>query len=318
MKLRLLLIVAGLMPAFLVAGPRDAQAQNQFSYVAAFGFAGDGNTCLSASPLDPLDTAGNSGPCTTFYGAIPKTADRGSIACVEPSYFGNANTVTIDRSLVIDCQASGGGSDINQFIINAPGKYVRIRNMTINAAFSNLSPIDIVAAASVELDNVTVSGGFSGAAIYDHRAGPGKLAIRNSVIVDGSGPGIVIVPQGGTLTVVLDNVSVRETTYGLAVGNGARVMVNRSVFSQNSVAGIEADSGGIIEIKDTLVSNNTTGIIANVGSTISFSGLGINSNNTGISGATRSYGNNRLFANAVSDGTVPTPVGSTSSENGLR
>jgi hypothetical protein len=96
------------------------------------------------------------------------------------------------------------------------------------------------------------------------------------------------------------------------------VMVSRSVFSFHSAAGIEADPGGIIELSNTLVSNNLTGVIANGGSSISIFSSGINSNNTGISGATRSYGNNRFFANAISDGTPPTAVGGVASENGLR
>jgi hypothetical protein len=66
------------------------------------------------------------------------------------------------------------------------------------------------------------------------------------------------------------------------------------------------------------VSNNTTGVAASGGSSVALSNSAFNSNNTGVSGATISYGNNRFFANAVSDGTPPTPAGSTSSENGLR
>jgi hypothetical protein len=42
-----------------------------------------------------------------------------------------------------------------------------------------------------------------------------------------------------------------------------------------------------------------------------------NSNNTAISGSVLTYGNNRIFAN-IGDGTPLTPVGSVSSENGLK
>ena len=64
-----------------------------------------------------------------------------------------------------------------------------------------------------------------------------------------------------------------------------------------------------------MISHNGTGIVAQ--GTIAISNSDINSNTTAISGAARTYGNNRIFANS-SDGTPPTPFGALSSENGLR
>src|SRR5205085_6753552 len=122
---------------------------------------------------------------------------------------------------------------------------------------------------------------------------------------------------GTTLSAVLDNVRVSDSNYGLAVGAGGRVMIKRSVFSGNSVAGIEADPSAVVAINDTLISGNTTGIFAAGNSAIVISNSDIASNNTGISGTTRTFGNNRIFAN-TSDGPLPSAMGSLSSENGQR
>jgi hypothetical protein len=92
------------------------------------------------------------------------------------------------------------------------------------------------------------------------------------------------------------------------VGSGGRVTIKHSVFSGNTTAGIEADPGATIEIEETLASFNGTGILANSGATVSMANSGIISNSTAISGATRSYGNNRMTSNS-SDGTAPTPIG---------
>jgi hypothetical protein len=308
--LRVDLLLASAILIVMSVSPPVARADSAFNYVSSPGSEVVSSDCSSTS------TASG---CSTWIDAIGNLTDRGSVSCINAitPYDGN-DKISIDRSLLLDCSAGGGGADTGHIIINAPGKHVRVRNISIHLSGTPSAPcVDIVAAASVEFEKVVISGS-GGVAIRDRRAGPGKLSIRNSVVVDNTGPGIAIVPQSGTITALLENVSVRDSSYGLAVGNGGRVMVTGSVFSQNTVAGIEADAGGIIEVSYTLVSNNPTGIVANAGSTISTSSSGINSNNVGISGTTRSYGNNRFFANAVSDGTPPTPAGSTSSENGLR
>jgi Periplasmic copper-binding protein (NosD) len=283
------------------------------AYVSAGGL--DTADCSSTRVLN----AGANGPCRNFARALSQVQDGGAIVCVGPGYF---QQMTITTSVTIDCRAGGGAFNTVSIVVNAPGKKVRFRNLAVNAVSLIVNPIIINSADSVEFDNVTISGS-TGTAIQDTRPGPAKLSIRNSTIVgntDNAAAGIVVAPQNGvaTLSAVLDNVSVRSSGYGLAVGNGARVMVTHSTFTQNATAGIEVDQGGIVDINDTLISSNTTGIIASNGSSVALSNSGINSSNTGISGPTRSYGNNRFFANAISDGTPPTPAGAASSENGLR
>jgi hypothetical protein len=174
-------------------------------------------------------------------------------------------------------------------------------------------------AAAVHLDHVVITGsGPDHAGIHDQRTGPGQLIITNSLVNLNFGPGIVVVPGGGsTLVTVLDNVTLASNTYGVAAGSGARIMIKRSVISGNTTAGVEADPAAFIGINDTLISHNATGIVASGGSSIAISNSDINSSNTAFSGATVSYGNNRVFAN-VAVGTPPTQIGAASSEFGQK
>ena len=289
------------LAALVATGTTAARAQNLLSFVSSSG--SDSNNC------DAPATA-----CRFFGGAQAKTDEGGAIMCVNPGYYGIS---TITKSLTIDCLAGGGAGNTQKLTINAPGKIVRLRNLAVNGLANNFgATLDIVAAASVHLENVLVTGS-SGLGIHDHRAGPGKLVISNSTIEANPGAGIVIAPTSGITGAVLDNVRSNDNVYGVAVGAGGRVMINRSVFSWNGTTGIHADAGAVIEVNDTLVSHNQFGINANNGATVTLSSSGINSNTNAISGQTRSYGNNRISANS-SDGTPPIPVGSLSSENGLR
>jgi hypothetical protein len=287
------------LTALVATDTTAARAQN-VTFVSSSG--ADANACTAPATA-----------CASFAGAQTKTADGGAIMCVNPGSFGG---VIIAKSITIDCLAGGGSLNAQTLIINAPGKTVRLRNLAANG-ISLLGPVlDIEAAASVHLENVLVTGS-TGLGIYDHRAGPAKLLISNSSIEANPGAGIVIAPSSGIIGAVLDNVRSNNNGYGVAVGAGGRVMINRSVFSWNATTGIHADAGAVIEVNDTLASHNQFGINANNGSTVAIATSGINSNTTGISGTTQTYGNNRIFANS-NNGTAPVAFGAASSEFGLR
>jgi hypothetical protein len=241
------------------------------------------------------------------------TSDGGIVRCVGPIQLLIGFTIT--KSITIDCGLGAGGMSTQALTINAPGKTVRLRNLAVNClgACSSSGAITIVAAASVSLENVQVGG--AGMGVRDLRTGPAKLLIIDSIVEGNSGVGIVVVPTSGSISAVLDNVRSADNAYGLAVGNGGRVMIKRSVFSGNSAAGIEADPGGIVGVSGTLVSYNSIGL-QNFG-TMTVANSDINSNSTAVSGAVQSYGNNRIFANS-GDGTPLTMAGPLSSENGQK
>ena len=275
----------------------EAKAQSLFTYVSSSG--SDGNTCYTPSSA-----------CATLPRAIAQNFGGGIVQCVDAANFNiiaNHVNVIIDRSITINCVA-GAAISAASFVINAPSQVVKIRNIGITgfSGYTAGSTIEIVAASQVYLENITSAGNPSGQpGIYDHRAGPGLLHIRNSSVVNSGGAGIVVAPASGSLGVVLDNVASSYNKYGLAVGRGGRIMITGSTFTGNTTAGIQTDGGAIVDLDTSVVSFNDTGILA--GGAITLSNSGINSNTTAINGATKSYGNNRIVANAVA-GTAPTIV----------
>ncbi|MCA6122643.1 hypothetical protein J6500_12170 [Bradyrhizobium sp. WSM 1704] len=268
-----------------VRGIPEAKAQNFNSYVSAQG--NDANSCENASLT-----------CRSFQRAVAATADGGVVTCIDAAYF---YPFTIDRSITIDCM--GRGQETGRILINAPAKKIILRNIGINAG-SFYIPIIIQAAAEVYIENAIIAESYN-AGIDDHRAGPAKLVVRNSSIVRNSGAGIVIAPSSGIIGVELDNVNSAYNKYGLAVGNGGRVMIKNSTFTGNSAAGITTDATAIVGVTATELSFNGIGIVAS--GTVTLSNSSINSNSTAISGPTRSLGNNLIFANPA-EGTTPTIV----------
>ena len=131
------------------------------------------------------------------------------------------------------------------------------------------------------------------------------------MIRNNTGTGIAAVALT-TNNVSLENVHSINNGFGAAAGNTNNISINRSVFSGNTSAGLEADAGGRIGVDNSLVSANATGL-QNAG-TMSLSNSGISFNTTGITGATTSFGNNRIFGNTT-PGTAPT-LGVASTDHG--
>src|SRR6476661_5452683 len=87
----------------LSALPASAQATRTW----VSGVGSDANPCSRTAP------------CSTFAGAISKTAAGGEIDCLDPGGFG---AVTITKAITIDCNGVAGGilaSGVNGVIVNA-------------------------------------------------------------------------------------------------------------------------------------------------------------------------------------------------------
>jgi hypothetical protein len=96
--------------------PANAQASRTF----VSGVGNDLNPCSRTAP------------CANFFGALSKTAAGGEIDCLDSGGFG---TVTIDRSLTIDCTGVGGSilavGGTSAITVNAgPNDRVVLRNLT--------------------------------------------------------------------------------------------------------------------------------------------------------------------------------------------
>jgi hypothetical protein len=295
-----LLALGSTLAMLALSAPAHAQATRTW----VSGVGDDANPCSRTAP------------CKTFAGAISKTFINGEIDCLDPGGFG---TVTITKSITIDCSGTFGsilasgtnGVNINIAVnANDPFRTVRLRGLSINGAGASgtigtrtgLKGVSITQAAAVFIEDTVISD-FSSQGIADTRTNAGgKLFIRNSVIRNITGTGIVA--QGAaTNNVMIENVHSTNNGFGLAAANGNNVSIARSVFAGNTTAGVEGDGGSQIGLESALVSGNATGLQSN--GTMQLSNSEISFNTTGITGATQSFGNNRIFLNG-SPGAAPT------------
>ncbi|MEA2991949.1 MAG: hypothetical protein QOD40_869 [Alphaproteobacteria bacterium] len=307
-KSKLLAVAATALSLFAVSAPAHAQATR--TWVSGVG--------------DDLNPCSRTAPCKTFAGAISKTFINGEIDCLDPGGYG---AVTVTKSITIDCTGTFGsilasgttGVTISIPVgANDPFRTVRLRGLSINGTGSSgtigtrtgVRGVRILDAAVVEIEDTVISD-FVTNGISDARTSTGgKLMIRNSVIRDVTGSAISAAGANPN-NVSIENVHAINSAFGVAAATGNKVSIARSVFSGNTTAGVEGDPGSQIGLENSLVSGNATGLSSN--GTMSLSNTSIFFNTTGITGATTSFGNNRIFGGAA--GTVPT-VGAPTTDHG--
>jgi hypothetical protein len=306
-----------------------AQAHAQASRTWVSGMGDDANPCSRTAP------------CKTFAGAISKTAINGEINCLDPGGFG---AITITKSITIDCHEvfasiiNSGTNAVNipfdSFNAADARKTVRLRNLNLNGTNTGVIGIRItggttIAAGVVLIEDCLIDGNFAGNArgISDERTGGGELYVSNTTVSNTGQIGMLIAPGGGgsiagqRIDAVFDNVRIQNSTLGIVIGNNAKAMINRSVFTGNSQAGVLA--GGPLapietNVSNSVSSNNVIGVQNGGGTvTIRLSNNDISFNGIALNGATQSFNNNRIQGNGAL-GTAPTPIGSTSNPTGLQ
>lgn len=289
-------IVATAFASFLSASPAFAQATG--TWVSGVG--------------DDVNPCSRTAPCKTFAGAISKTAMNGEIRCLDPGGFG---AVTITKSITIECHeilASILASGTTAVIINITNvadslATVRLRNLILNGtgnnARSGIRGVNILAAKAVYLDDLRIDG-FVNEGVRDARTtASGKLYIRNSIIRDNGGTNVTVVSTGvPQVNAVIEDSHLNGSATGVAAGASNQVMVARSVISGNTT-GVSADPNAVMSVDNSTISGNTTGVLAGGGSTVRISNNNIGFNGTGLSGATTTFGNNRIYPVV---GTAPT------------
>jgi Right handed beta helix region len=283
---------------FAISAPAHAQATR--TWISALG--DDANPCSRTKP------------CKTFAGAMPNTATGGIINCMDNGAYG---AVTIVKSITIDCHDALASMLSNPdtgfgIVINIPTgdpndkqRTVRLRNIDIAGIGIGTAGISILQAAAVIMEDISITG-FTKQGISDARTEGGtRLEIKNSIVANNPGVGIAAVAKDNSVT--LDNVHSIKNSYGLAVAKTNNASVNRSVFVNNSTAGVEVDSGGQLMLDNSVLSYNTTGITNN--GTTGLGNTDISYNATAFSAnASTTFGNNRLFANNLV-GTALIPAG---------
>lgn len=274
---------------------------------------------------DDVNPCSRTAPCKTFAGAISKTAALGEINCLDPGGFGS---LTITKSIKVDCHEIFGSvlnAGTNGIVIAFDSftdarKTVRLRNLNFNGVNTGLIGVRIIGGANaansaVVIEDCVIDGNFSGTArgISDERGGASELYVSNTSIRNMGASAVAVVPTAGArVDAVLDNLRIHNAFFGIAVGIGAKVMVNRSTVSGNGATssgagtGLEVDSGGEMNVDNSVISSNGTGV-QNSG-TIRLSNSDIAFNATGITGTALSYGNNRISGNTAA-GTTPTLIG---------
>ena len=282
-------------------------------------------TWVSATGNDNNYSAGcpATAPCGTFGVALNTTTQGGEIYCLGPAEGNPESTVTITYAVTIDCRGTIGAHatySANGFVINAPGAVVTLRGLIVdgfvgynNGSSAGLNGVLIQAAAVVNIEDCVIEN-YSQAGISDTRTGGGtRLFIKNTVVRNNSGAGIVAA-AAAVNSAVLENVQSVGNKYGIAVASGNHVVVSRSVMSQNTTAGIEADPGAQVSVDNTEITHNIVVGVQAYG-TVTLANSDISYNSAAISGATTSYGNNRIFGNPESS-TTPTPIGGASTDFG--
>jgi hypothetical protein len=292
-RIALLAIAFGFLVPFLAPAPAHAQATRTW----VSGVGDDANPCSRTAP------------CKTFAGAISKTATAGEINCLDPGGFG---AVTITKSITLNCHevfgsilaAGTSGVTINAI---AAGSKVILRGLQIQGVLGTPTPgtigVRILAAQQVSIEDSVITQ-FGQQGIQDSRTGSGnRLVIKDTTISHNASTGIGLGGAAVTGTTI-DNVRSFDNLFGIGAVNGNNVSIRRSVFSNNSNAGIEADPGAQINVNDTTISGNGTGVQAS--GTIRLSNSDISFNSTAITGSgAQTYGNNRISGNGAV-GSAPT------------
>jgi hypothetical protein len=285
---RLAYLIAAIVSAFALISVATfpANATSPIVLVAASG-SNTGN-------CDTIATA-----CFSLLAAHEVVSDGGIIRCVGPVQF--IPSITITKSVIIDCALGGGGVTVQSITINAAGKIVTISNLTVNCGgFCPIAAINIAGADTVVLENVKIDESAS-TGILDHRTGgQTKLFIKDTFVLNSAGAGIVAASAATGIT-VLDNVTSEHNTYGIAAATGNNVTIRNSVFSGNSTAGVEGDAGAQITVYNSTISHNNIGVQSV--SSVRVSNNDIEFNNTAFNGLAGTMGSNRFSGN----GSIGTP-----------
>lgn len=216
---------------------------------------------------DDANPCSRTAPCKTFAGSISKTAVNGEINCLDPGGFG---TVTITKSITIDCSTTEGGilsaGSPSAILINITDpsdtrKQVRLHGLDINGAATGTDGIRVLAANGVEIDHVSIEN-LTGDAV--EVATSANVVIKNSSF-RAAGNGVNADFAGGLVIALVSDTSISFC--------GAGILAQR-----NAIVGIRSDA----------IVFNTTGLATTNG------------------GQVWSYGNNSIDGNQT-DG-VPTRV----------
>jgi len=269
----------------LSALPANAQAARTF----VSGVGSDLNPCSRTAP------------CSTFVGAMSKTAAGGEIDCLDSGGFG---TVTIDKSLTIDCTGVGGsilsvGGTTAVTVNTGPSDRVILRNLNFTGAGSGGIAIRFLAGLHLVVENVRIAN-YTNAGIEVNKSTSGNIYVRDAVISNVP-TGIRLSTTTGAITAQIDNTRIDNVTNGLDVtSTGVVASISNSVVMAASGAGLLTSGPGFINASKTTLARNGIGVNSiSFGGSIRISSNALDDNTTGIAfangGTVSSAGNNTVI-----------------------
>lgn len=278
-----------------------------FAFVFAFSLLVQGQATRTwvSGVGDDVNPCSRTAPCKTFAGAISKTATNGEINCLDPGGFG---AVTITKSITIDCEDTQGSilaAGTNGVIINITSaidtkKAVKLRGLSINGAATGINGVRVLAANSLNMEEVVIDGFTTHGVSLENTSGTTKVSIDNCAMRSNTGNGINTFIIGGNVTLAVSNSRLSNNGAGLNLSSGTKATISNSVVNGNT-NGIAAASA-TLGVQGCNISNNTTGIVASAGGTIRIMSNMITNNGTGLSlggGTITSFISNVFSGNTV-------------------
>lgn len=217
--------------SFLWAAPAQAQATRTW----VSGVGDDANPCSRTAP------------CKTFAGAIPKTAAKGEINCIDPGSFG---AVTITKSISIICDDTLAGvlaSFTNAVIVNVgAADKVTLSGLSIEGAGTGLHGIRMVGAGALDVLNTHITG-FTNNAITVAGSSGASVFVQDSVLSNSLGGVEVDGAAGVSNSVIISRVTIlRTTNFGVKVGATSIAVLNEFTLA-GSTASISTVAGAIVQ-----------------------------------------------------------------------
>jgi hypothetical protein len=243
---------------------------------------------------DDANPCSRTAPCKTFAGAISKTAAGGEINVLDPGGFG---AVTITKSITISSESFEAGvlvSGTNGIIVNAANTdRVVLRGLDIEGLGTGLAGIKVLAAGSVHVEKCVINN-FTQLGIDFQPASAttstSQLFVSDTIIRNNNGAssGGIRVRPGANVTAkaMIENVQLRNNSFGLRADDNATVTAKNTTAANNGNAGFLAASASVaavINLDHCVSSGNTNGVKAdNPNGTVRIASCTIVGNTNGL------------------------------------
>jgi hypothetical protein len=277
--------IAGVFAFLTLAGAAPALALSPVTFVSGKGT--DSGTC--ASPATP---------CRTFQFAFGQTNPGGEIKARDPADYGR---VTITKSVSITGVEGAGifqTANANAITINAgPNDTINLSHLTLDGFKTAFNGIQLNSGGSLTVTHCKVRN-FTNGGMSLLPIGLTKFLIRDTMVLNNSGTGIAVSPQGaGSTQGTLDQVSANNNgSGGISVTGFATSGVPIDVSAGDSVAtnngfGFGIGPKGALRLAHSAATGNGTGVFVNVGGTAESAGDNfINGNAQDFSGTLTKFG----------------------------